>query len=166
MSKVASSFLCLALLAFAGSALAQRTLNVQDRDEPGRAPYQHAVTATPSPSTCSSRPNVVFGTLSYCVLTFPAVPSGKRLVITHASAVVEASALAAVYVAGPQGLDGMRVSLPPSSNGVGGGSVSSSPVTYFVEAGATPTLVVTVYGAFDSRIEFFGSLSGYLVTLP
>src|SRR6266568_4230504 len=69
----------LALLAVIGKyyavpAYAQaRAALVQNRDEPGRNAYFQI-------GSCSQV------TFSFCQVTFPAVPAGKRLVITHVSA--------------------------------------------------------------------------------
>jgi hypothetical protein len=55
-------------------ALAQtRAALVKNVDEPGRAPYQHTVDFSPGECT----------TPSFCIVEFPAVPAGKRLVVEN-----------------------------------------------------------------------------------
>ena len=96
-----------AMMVLAGSAVAQKSALVQDRDEPGRSPYQQEQGVNPSPAIC---PNSFF-----CVITFAAVPVGHRLVVTHA-AVEFTNGIAGAgvaYVSGPAGISGPRFIIPP-----------------------------------------------------
>jgi hypothetical protein len=66
----------LAVVLIAGTAAAQvRPAYVKNVDEPGRAPYQQMVNFSLGfPTTCD---------LAMCVISFNAVPAGKRLIVEH-----------------------------------------------------------------------------------
>jgi hypothetical protein len=68
--------MCLSGEAFAQDAVVAvipRPAIVKNVDEPGRIPYQQFFSATPGTTGCG---------LNFCSYSFPAVPAGKRLVIT------------------------------------------------------------------------------------
>ena len=158
-STVLGAAVCSALLAFCGGAAAQRAALVQDRDSPGRAPYQNEVGVNPSNSIC---PNPFF-----CVITFPAVPAGMRLVVTHAS--VEFTngigGPGVGYITGPGGIFGPRLIIPNSVVTPNNRTIASGQVSYYVEAGQTPQVIFSGFKVITSN-SAFASLVGYLVTLP
>jgi len=159
MNRLFASLVCQVLLFSGGSAFAQRAALIEDRDAPGRAPYLQEIGVNPSNSIC---PNSFF-----CVITFPAVPAGRRLVITHASVEFTNGVASAgtAYVSGPSGIFGPRMIIPPG--GVQGANrvIASGPITYYLEAGQTPTIIFSGNNIITSN-SAFGMLAGYLVTLP
>jgi hypothetical protein len=134
---------------------------VQNIDEPGRNPYQQGMNFLASGTTC--------GSLS-CIATFPAVPPGKRLVLTYVSALygLSANAISAFIQVGKTGDTDRILFLPAvTANPAGSGAsyTAAGPVTFYYEPGDTPTVTV------DGQNINFGStvyvtLVGYLVSLP
>ena len=136
---------------------------VQNIDEPGRNPYQEGKQFSANAMNCD---NSNFT----CTARFPAVPAGKRLVLTYVSAFygLSANAAAANVRVGKSGdMDRMLIlqAVTANPNVVGAEYTASGPVTFYYEPGDTPT--VTLSGQFIN----FGSpvavtLVGYLVSLP
>ena len=148
-----------ALLTASGGATAQRAALIQDRDSPGRSPYQHETGVNPSNAIC---PNNFF-----CVITFAAVPAGMRLVVTHAS-VEFTNGIAGAgtgYISGPGGIFGPRLIIPHNVVTPGNRTIACGQVTYYVEAGQTPTVIFTGNGVITNN-SAFASLTGYLIALP
>lgn len=116
----------------------------------GRAPYQQSVRGTPA---C---------TIDGCTATFAPVPAGKRLVVTHASAAfgVPSGTLGFVILtsSAPQSAS---LFLPLPQNPAPFGLIASSPVTYYVEEGTTPLVVLAGIGlafAGNSTVTIVGHL--------
>lgn len=151
--------LFLALVALAAQAQAQKAAFVQDRDSPGRAPYQQREALNQTSASCPNN--------FYCVFTFAPVPAGQRLVITHASAEFTngISGMGVAYVSGPEGLFGPRQIIPSSGVTPSNRTIASGPMTYYVEGGQTPTVIITGNNIMTGN-SAFTTLSGYLVTLP
>jgi hypothetical protein len=147
-----------ALIALASiTAHAQKPALTQNIDEKGRVPYHsNAETA------CLS---------SQCVLYFAVVPTGYRLVITHASILYQGRPAPSIYpnfvvleggADSPGELAGYQEYLPTPTSGGNNFYTASSPVTYYVEAGGTPSLIVngTASGTYTDA-----HISGYLINL-
>jgi hypothetical protein len=118
-------------------------------DDPGRIPYQ----STQSPS-CTG---------SFCVISFPAVPSGHRLVVQYVSGFLlflATPSVVAVQVGSGVSI-GTAISFffAPIS---GVGSSFTQPVLVYIDAGQVPTVGVSA-----GSTTFFGetiiSLTGYLL---
>jgi hypothetical protein len=109
-------------------------------------PYQ-AMASVSDSTTCPGE---------QCILSFPTVPAGKRLVITNVSAQLGPSADQLV-------LEGNGVSffVPKSDNAIG---YIASQVTVYFDAGTTPTVRIFVG---DSRqpTSLFVTLVGYFVPI-
>jgi hypothetical protein len=142
------------------TAHAQKPALVRNVDEPGRAPYQHSVHFSQTFSTCQS---------FICLVSFPPVPAGYRLVVTHASAsyaLVAGGSDAAVYL----GADGDIVSntllLPVAVNSGSNFYYTSSPVTYFVEPGSTPYIILSGSFIATNGLAANVAIIGYLVAIP
>ncbi|HMH12797.1 MAG TPA: hypothetical protein VK578_06785 [Edaphobacter sp.] len=134
-------------------AQAQKPALTKSVDEPGRSPYFDQ-----GKGTCDQ----------LCFVTFKAVPAGFRLVVTHASVVFYSFAGSEKFVFLQQNPLTYQQFLPaPGLTGGFDGTaysyVASSPVTFYVEAGATPQLGVNRTALNSSA---FGSISGYLVAIP
>lgn len=150
----------LALLALlpATVALAQpKPALVQSRDEPARDPYQKEVAAAPIDCTSSG-----------CVVAFPAVPAGKRLVVTHISVVAatsDASTTYGVVVLSHAGVaPSATIYLPIAPMGPGATNYFylSAPITYYVEAGDWPHIQMVLTGSTSATV----TLVGYSIALP
>jgi hypothetical protein len=105
--------------------------------------------------------------LFVCVVNFPVVPTGKRLVVTYASASYSLSAggaLQDVQIGADGNTNGDYQHLTTSNVGINR-IVAGTPITYYVDAGHNPSLFLT--GEF---IGFgFGAdatIAGYLVSVP
>ena len=159
MNRMLSLTLGAALLVLGCQAQAQRAALVQDRDAPGRAPYQNEIGINPSSSVC---PNNFF-----CVITFPPVPAGQRLVITHAAAEFTNGAAGAgtAYVTGPGGIFGPRMIIPPGQLTTTNRTIASGPMTYYIEPGQSPQVIIAGSSIITSN-SAFAMLSGYYITLP
>jgi hypothetical protein len=161
--------LAAALVPFAAiPAHAQKPALTENIDEKGRVPYHSNFQ-----SSCSG---------GLCAFNFKSVPEGFRLVITHASAQYEVTdTLVENYVLldggtptpGDSGNDYDEFLPPPVSVGqLTPGEPNpvyvymvSSPVTYYVEPGGTPKLVIVGVGS-GGNGSTNGSISGYLVAIP
>ena len=136
------------------AAGAQKAALVQEVFGPGVTPYQSNQLYNPTASICPNQ--------FYCQIAFPAVPAGKRLVVTHASATysMNAGASEAGVSIGANLFDTMDLPAPVF---VGNNRyVTSSPITYYFEQGATPYLFITGSSVITSNTGH-ASLVGYLV---
>jgi hypothetical protein len=148
-------------------ALAQRAVPVESIDEPGRNPYFEARSFVQNVDACP--PN-------YCFVRFAPVPAGKRLVVTHAAVrFFAASGFGVPYLElGPDVVEtSTTLPLPAatvlSTVASAGASVAvmSAPVTWYAEAGTTPTLLLTGPNAFVRfSLPSLATISGYLIHLP
>ena len=122
-------------LALSSAASAQKAALVQELYGPGRSPYQSNQLYNPSAQICPNQ--------FYCQIAFPAVPGGKRLVVTHVSATysMNAGATEAVVSIGKSLFDTMD--LPAPVNVGGNRYVASSPITYYFEPGEIPYVFIT-----------------------
>jgi hypothetical protein len=141
-----------------GTAQVAGTVNVA-KDSADDAPYEKTVTVVQSQATCSE-----FG----CGVSFPAVPAGKRLVITYASAdyvVTSDPAFAKVRL----GFNGIgpaspQVMLPPPQKVGGGLFVTGGPVAFYVEPGDVPSMALEGVGLDNTDLyPAKASIVGYLV---
>jgi hypothetical protein len=94
-----------------------------------------------------------------CIVTFSAVPAGKRLVITYASVRFSDNGIRIAYVFFPGGFFPL-----PAPVAVGSGNlITAGPVTAYFEPGQTPVIRIDTLPAGTSVNAF---LSGYFVSLP
>lgn len=135
-------------------ANAQKAALVQETVGPGRTPYQNNQLYNPSGSICPNQ--------FYCQIAFPAVPAGKRLVVTHASATysLNANATEAIVSIGANLFDTMDLPAPVPVGNLR--YVASSPLTYYFEAGTTPYIFITGSSVITSNTGH-ASIVGYLV---
>lgn len=146
-----------AFLSLTDSVQAQRPVIVQDTDEPARAPYQKSVFLNQGSGTCAT---------FYCLLPFDQVPAGKRLVITYASALFGASGAATISVNVDPHVFATSILLPlPASYG-GSTWVGGSPVTFYVDAGHTPAVIIGGAGVQNVSISARATIVGYYVSVP
>ena len=135
-------------------ASAQKAALVQPAFGPGITPYQSNQLYNPSASICPNQ--------FYCQIAFPAVPAGKRLVVTYASATysLNAGATEAIVEIG-NGLFS-TMDLPAPVNAGNSRYLASGPVTYYFEAGETPYIFITGSSVITSNTGH-ASIIGYLV---
>lgn len=151
-------------LAFActPAALAQpKPALVQDRDEPGRNPWQQSIDVTQNATNCGVL-------LINCFVNFATVPAGKRLVVTYASAVfagADGNAASPLVYAGPAQVPNFAHFLPLPQARNGARLVASGPVLFYVDAGTYAYMVIQVDPLKDGYVATV-SLSGYLVDAP
>jgi len=139
------------------AASAQKAALVQEVFGPGITPYQSNQLYNPSASIC---PNTF-----YCQIAFPAVPAGKRLVVTYASATysMNPGASEAIVSIGGNLFDTMDIAAPLF---VGVNRyVASGPVTYYFEQGTTPYIFIAGSSVITSNTGH-ASIVGYLVPAP
>jgi hypothetical protein len=122
-----------------------------------RVPYQHRVLLSQSEANC---------TQFVCTAEFPEVPAGQRLVITYASALytLTSGGTSPTVRVGVNGDPSQPFILLPAPLPISSISyVASGPVTFYVEAGAAPTL--SLGGQFVSPLTNTAqaSIVGYLV---
>ncbi len=161
MHPLARTLAALALFAPSLTAVAQRPVLTRNADEPGRNPYQQTVLFNQTAANC---PNDF-----YCVANFDIVPAGYRLVVTYASARfvqntgyvgAYASLMIDGYIFGPEiMLPGGTLDAVVHEYYFGGG-----PVTFYVEAGHTPSIAVSGGSVRRSNTAQV-SIAGYLVPL-
>jgi hypothetical protein len=156
--------LCGVLLTqFAPKALAQiRAALVKNVDEPGRMPYQHEVDFGFNFNGCSTR---------LCLVAFPAVPAGKRLVVEHVSALVDITnggqpTLFAFSDSGATNTGNVAIIQPDFKIGAVFGadtfwSIDRNVLVYY-EAGVAPSLKLLVNNDLGPLISNF-TLHGYLI---
>jgi hypothetical protein len=135
---------------------------VRNVDNEVTEPYQKSLTFNKDSSTCLSN-------LLLCQAIFPSVPDGKRLVITYASAKFALSsggtaANAFLSKDGDVGFGDLLILPAPVSIGLNS-YIASGPVTFYLEAGETPT--VNLGGQFMSTSHSAqATISGYLISVP
>jgi len=129
-----------------------------DANSSDRVPYQHTIFFNESPQTC---------TQFVCSVSFPVVPAGKRLVITYASAHYGLSpngTLANVQLGvNGNGIDEPQIALPAPVRIGFDTYVASAPVTFYAEAGQTPTLELGGQFVQPASLTADASIVGYLV---
>ena len=133
---------------------------VQDRDEPGRNPYQKSIQITQNTTTCGAL-------LSLCSIAFDNVPAGKRLVVTFASVILHTDPATndPLAYAGPAQIPNFAHSLPlPQARG-GTRHVASGPVLFYVEAGTYPYVIIQGFPLTDGA-SAGAAISGYYVNVP
>jgi hypothetical protein len=147
---------------YAKPLLAQaRAVLVQNTDEPGRHPYRQTVFF--DQTQCFARG---------CVLPFDAVPAGYRLVITYASVLYginnssSAPLVDLVINGGPADARPPTLYLPVPVAAGGYSYVTSSPITFFADAGQRPTLELGGGVVTSNSFVAVATLSGYFVTVP
>ena len=136
------------------AASAQKAALVQEASGPGITPYQSNQLYNPAPGICPNQ--------FYCQIAFPAVPAGKRLVVTMASATysMNAGAVEAIVSIGNSLFSTMD--LPAPVNVGFNRYVASSPITYYFEQGETPYIFITGSSVITSNTGH-ASIVGYLV---
>lgn len=142
------------------TALAQKPVVTRNADEPGRNPYRQNVFINQTSGYC---PNPY-----YCVFTFNAVPAGYRLVVTYASARFSVNAGAADVQASLQddsNVFGTQVVMAPPVSVGGSTYISGSPITFYVDAGKNPTILISA-SSIETGYTAQASIAGYLVALP
>jgi len=130
-----------------------RAAAVKNIDEKGRVPYQNTELGT-----CQS------GTNTFCNVTFPAFPAGKRLVIEHVSALVN------VFSAGVSAERAVLTTNSPgnymSLQADAYGATLNQQVLLYEDAGFTPPiLTVHLKGVSNGSDAVLATISGYLVDL-
>jgi hypothetical protein len=168
MSRLACITLsAVALLGSATSSWADSTTTaptvtlVQNVNEPGLNPYVHIVNFNQSSAYCYNYA---------CTVEFPVVPAGKRLVITYASASFALaggnSTLASVALT-TNANDQNQVLLPaPALDGLARFYIAASPVTFYVNAGVRPEMILGGQFMLDNGNNSAQvALTGYYVNL-
>lgn len=124
-------------------------------------PYQHAIFFNQSAETC---------TQFVCVVQFPAVPAGKRLVLTYASASYGLSpngTAPSVRVGiNGNGIDEPQINMPAPVRIGFDSYIASGPITLYADAGDVPT--VSLGGQFvqPASITAQVGLVGHLIPAP
>ncbi len=151
------------LLVSISTLAAAPVTQVSDINAPWRNPYQHRITFTPNPTDC---PNNL-----YCIATFPAVPAGKRLVVTNVSTQYSLTtpvtdAAVSIGVDGSLLSDTLDLPAPVKIGDNDSRFVASASITYFVESGHSPTVILQ--GTYVTPVTFGTtvSITGYLVSVP
>jgi len=127
----------------------------------GVEPYEHSLFFNQTGSNC---------TQFVCDLTFPAVPAGKRLVVTYASArwgiTTGGNNATVVLGVNGNGVSDPQILLPAAVQSGTNNWVAASPVTFYAEAGDVPTL--SVQGQFTQPVSNTGqaAIVGHLVDAP
>jgi len=133
---------------------------IQNVNEPGLNPYQHFVTFNQNSAYCYN---------FACVIDFPAVPAGKRLVITYASAqfaLAGGGTLASVALASSANQDNQLLLPAPALDGLGRFYLCASPVTFYVNAGYKPVMILGGQYMLDNGSNGAQvTITGYLVNL-
>ena len=133
---------------------------VNEVDATGKHPYQHRMGFNPGPANCPNN--------FYCVVTFPAVPGGKRLVVTNVSAQYSLTAggsQASVSIGVDGDLFGDLLDLIATPIG-GNRFLTSSSITYFVEPGRSPSVFLSGTNVTPLNNSAFVTITGYLVSVP
>jgi len=132
------------------------TVNV-GRNSTDREPYQKTIFFNQTAATC---------TQFVCDVSFPAVPVGKRLVITYASARYGLSpgGTAANVSVGVNGNGINQSILLPAPVRIGFDTyIASGPVTFYAEAGDVPTMQLAGQFVQPASLTAEASVVGYLV---
>ena len=138
------------------SAFAQvRPAIIQDRDQAGRNFYS-------STGSC----NTV--TFNFCQITFPAVPAGKRLIVTHVSALNVMPAANTITSMDLRVLSGVIVGFfnVQAAPGAGPGFnyiINEATLAKF-DAGESAQLITFISGS--ANFQLIGIISGYLIDIP
>lgn len=154
-----------ATVAFVSPTLlqAQKPALVKSIDEPGRTPYLNTMSFQQTPSNCINN--------SACQVTFPVVPQGFRLVITHVNATFAAKNYGFAHIILYQNNPGTStMSFPATVLGVDPSGYASLiadwAVRFYIEPGASPE--ITIYA--NNLVPAFGTadvtIAGYLVAIP
>ena len=149
----------LALLAVLGKFYAQplmaqvRAALVQDRDNVGRNLYQQV-------NSCN-------GVVNPCVINFPAVPAGQRVVITQVSALLVLPTGVAPLNAELRGAGVFQflpaIAVPANFSGESDYVVNQTVLASY-DAGQVPEVAVFVPSS--SAFTALASISGYMITIP
>jgi hypothetical protein len=122
-------------------------------DDPGRNAYQSFIAAT----NCEG--------LGACLIHFPAVPTGHRLVIEHVTGSLKLSSQPNfILISVLNKLFRDLSDFSPAVLGLGN-SVFDQPVLIYLDGGDTPTLTLSLIGANAHFANIYQSvtLSGYLL---
>ncbi len=143
------------------TAQAQKPALVRNQDEPGRNPYMQSISDNLSTQYC---------TPYLCTIYFNPVPVGFRLVITHASARYKLAHTGSgpyVQIAAFGFVNAAAITLPAPVAIGGDYYIASGPVTYFVEPGVPPVLLLSGSPVDNTGMYAFeAAITGYLVPLP
>ena len=123
---------------------------------PASEPYQETIHFNQSATTC---------TQFVCEADFPAVPAGKRLVVTFVSATYGLSpggTLASVELGINGSFSEPSILLPAQRTGFDT-YLASGPVTFYVDAGDEPTLELQGQFVQPASLTATASVVGYLV---
>lgn len=130
-----------------------RAALVQDRDAVGRNLYQAVL-------SCNNTNNP-------CVITFPAVPAGKRLIITQVSAIArmaEATSMVSIQLRGGSVFQFVPVVATPNNFGGEFEYVANGTVLAGYEATETPN--IDAFAATSNPFTVLASISGYMIDIP
>jgi len=124
-----------------------------DRDAIGRNLYQAV--------------NICTNVTNPCVIPFPAVPTGKRLVITHVSALAKMPSATSLVVIELRGANVFQYLPAVASQGNFGGEfdfIANQDVLAAYDAGQSPNVDACVASASPFTVE--ASISGYMIDVP
>ena len=125
---------------------------------PATAPYQKTIHFNQGPTTC---------TQFVCDVDFPAVPAGKRLVVTFASATYGLSpngTLASVELGINSSFGEPSILLPAEKTGFDT-YLASGPVTFYVDEGDKPTMDLQGQFVQPASLTASATIVGYLVPM-
>ena len=160
-TTVRSAALALVLACCATLASAQpKPALVQDRDEPGRNPYQQTLQMNQNSTHCGPL-------VSLCSFSFDTVPAGKRLVVTHVSVILHTNPATGepLAYAGPAQIPNFAHWLPLPRSAGGTQHITAGAVLFYVEAGTYPYVIITASPLTDGPTAS-ASISGYYVSVP
>jgi len=156
----AAATLGLAPAAHAASEPPPPVTLVQNVNEPGLNPYQKFISFNQGGAYCYN---------FACSVEFPAVPAGKRLVITYVSAqfgLASGGTLASVALTTSSNENNQELLPAPALDGLGRFYICASPVTFYVNAGDHPVVIMGGQYMLDNNSNGAQvSVTGYLVTL-
>ena len=130
------------------------TAAVRDVDQKDRNPYQHTVVFNETGGLNNNA-------------DFPAVPAGNRLVITYVSALftlASGGSVPSISLLWNDNVFGVNANLPATSIGLNT-YIASGPVTFYVDAGNVPTVLVNGQFLSTSNTAVV-TVTGYLVSVP
>lgn len=148
----AKLLVALILFCMAGAAWAQpKPALVQDRDEPGRNPYQEEALGT-----CTGQ--------AICSIELPAVPAGTRLVVSTVTiAMTTSGAGGAPAICVLFGSAGFQLNF--ELGGTAAFRTLTQAITRYYEAGQVPTFLCGIgTGTFSTNGRV--GIAGYLVAVP
>jgi hypothetical protein len=144
-------------------AMAQtRPAYTKNVDEPGRIPYQYAVDFQSGTSACVTN--------SFCIVPFPAVPAGKRLVVEHLTVFAAVSgggipnllAFGDNFVTNQNNVFIIPPTFTPSVTSLGATFYAlERPVRVYYEPGTTPKVKIGASANFAFTCNM--TLHGYLI---